>query len=273
MTAVQAFDRLASQYDALADGELFQLMRRRTHASFLHWLQPGVRVLEIGCGTGLDTAFLVRNGVRVVACDPSEAMVGRTLRRLACDRVGPGRATVMPCGLQHLAQFLDTLGEQEPFDGIVSNFGALNCVECLEPLGAVTRRFLRPGGVMLLGLMGRSCALEAAYFAFSGRRQLIQRRRARGAVPVAVAGFDVPTFYHRARDVSAALGSDLTLAAVTGVGVAIPPPYFEPRWQTFPPFVRSTLAHLDAAIAGWPGFNRLGDHILLRFVKRRSAHV
>lgn len=265
-----AFDRLAPQYDALADGELFTLMRRRTHAAFRRWFRPDSRILEIGCGTGLDTAFLASQGIRVVACDPSEAMVGRALSRLANAGLG-ARVRVMPCGLENLAVFLDTFGEHEPFDGIVSNFGALNCVECLEPLSSLTTSSLRPSGAVLLGLIGRSCAIEAMYFLLTGRRRLIRRRRADGAVAVPIAGLDVQTFYHRNDDVAAALAPDLTLTAVTGIGVAIPPPYFELRWRTFPSFVRTTLAEVDGMIAAWPPFNRLGDHVLLQFVKRASS--
>src|SRR5688572_28337141 len=137
--ATLAFDRLAPEYDALAEGEIFRLLRRRTHAAFLRWLRPGCRVLEIGCGTGLDTVFLAAHGIRVVACDPSEAMVSRTLSRLANDGFAH-RATVMPCGLQDLEPFLNALDQEEGFDGIVSNFGALNCVERLEPLGVLASR-------------------------------------------------------------------------------------------------------------------------------------
>jgi SAM-dependent methyltransferase len=267
-----AFDRLAPQYDALADGELFRLLRARTHAVFLRWFRTGQRVLEIGCGTGLDTAFLASAGIRVVACDPSEAMVGRTLSRLANAGVS-ARATVMPCGLENLAQFLDALGERAPFDGIVSNFGALNCVECLHPLAQLAVTSLRPDGAVLLGLMGRHCATETIYFTLTSRRDQIRRRMADGAVDVPVAGIDVPTYFHRTSEVVTALAPELTLKAITGVGVVVPPPYFELRWQTVPPVVRRSLAGLDGALASWPPFNRLGDHLLLQFVKASNAHA
>jgi SAM-dependent methyltransferase len=265
-----AFDRLASQYDALADGELFTLMRRRTHEVFLRWFRPGCRVLDIGCGTGLDTAFLAAHGVRVVACDPSEAMVGRTLNRLAAQGVS-ARTTVMPSGLHNIEMFLDALGEREPFDGIVSNFGALNCVQCLEPLHGLARNALRPGGAVILGLMSRTCAIETLYFALTGRRELLRRRRSDMPVLVPVAGVQVPTFYHRTANVAAALSHELNLVAITGIGVLLPPPYLEPRWQRLPAFVRTLLATIDSAIASLPPFNRLGDHVLLQFTKRRDA--
>ncbi len=272
MSATLAFDRLAPSYDSLTDGELFTLMRRRTHDVFLRWFRPGCRVLEIGCGTGRDTAFLTRHGIRVVACDPSEAMVSRTLGRLANEGASD-RATVMPCGLENLRTFLDALGEREAFDGFVSNFGALNCVECLMPLRELAAEALRPGGAVLLNLMGRTCVIEAVYFALTGRGNLVRRRQADGAVQIPVAGVNVAAFYHRTRELKTMLGPNLRLARVTGIGVAIPPPYLEPRWTTLPRFTRARLADVDAFISTWPPFNRLGDHILLQFVKRRSPHA
>ena len=264
--ATMAFDRLASEYDALAAGEIFQLLRQRTHKTFARSFGPGARVLEIGCGTGLDTAFLAATVRNVVACDPSEEMVSRSLRRLAHAGL-EARATVLPCGLDELASFLDALASPEAFDGIVSNFGALNCVEHLAPLGALARKYLRHGGSVLLGLMGRTCAVEALYFAATKRANLAARRRHDGAVPVLVAGIDVPTFYHRISDVRAALGRELHLQAIEGVGVAIPPPYLEQRWQQLPRSVRGLVTSIDALIAPIPPFNRAGDHVLLRFVK------
>lgn len=272
MSTTLAFDRLAPQYDALADGELFRLMRRRTHAVFTRWFRAGYRVLEIGCGTGLDTAFLALQGIHVVACDPSESMAGRTLGRLASEGVS-ARAKVMPCGLENLAMFLDALGERQPFDGIVSNFGALNCVECLHPLSQLVSQALRPGGAVLLGLMGRHCAAEAIYFTLTGRRGQLSRRKADGAVRVPVGGVEVTTYFHRTSEVMAALAPELRLKAITGIGVAIPPPYLEPRWQTLPPFLRARIADVDAVLASCPPFNRLADHVMLQFVKNRGGHA
>lgn len=267
--ATQAFDRLAGEYDVLAAGEIFQLLRRRTHAAFARHVVEGSRLLEIGCGTGLDTVVLARRASAVVACDPSEEMVSKALRRVAHDGL-EARVTVLPCGLQDLAAFLDALATPAGFDGIVSNFGALNCVEHLAPLGALGRKYLRDGGHVLLGLMGRTCAVEALYFAATRRSHLAARRRGRGAVPVPVAGIDVPTFYHRICDVRAALGPEFLLRHVEGIGVAIPPPYLEPRWQRLPRRLRGAVTALDSLLAPWPPFNRAGDHVLLHFVKRAS---
>lgn len=266
-----AFDRLAPSYDGMTGGEIFGLLRARTHAVFARACPPGCRLLEIGCGTGIDTVFLARRGVRVLACDPAEGMVSCTARRLA--RLGLERsATVLACSLGELAPYLDALGDAPSFDGIVSNFGALNCVASLEALRALASRHVRPGGVVILGLMGRNCAWETLYFAATKRPHLAGRRRGASPVPVPVAGITVPTFYHRVSDVRAALGPGVTLTSILGIGVMVPPPYLEARWQRVPSIARRLCASADRLLAPWPPFNRLGDHVLLHFTKRRASH-
>jgi SAM-dependent methyltransferase len=271
MTAAQlAFDRLAASYDTLASGEAFQWQRRQTHAAFAKWIRCGVRVLEIGCGTGVDTEFLARLGARIVACDPSEEMLIRTRRRLENAGLGD-RAATLSCGLQDLPQFLDALDHAEGFDAVVSNFGALNCAPSLEALGVIGRRPLRAGGAMAIALMGRTCLWETLYFAARGDRAGAVRRRARN-VAVAVAGISVPTFYHRTSDVAAALGDGFCRDAEIGIGVMVPPPYLESRWQQVPQGVRKCAARFDRVGGAWPLVNQLGDHTLTRWVKERVNH-
>ena len=40
------------------------------------WLPAGGEILEIGCGSGRDTAFMISHGCKIVACDASENMLG-----------------------------------------------------------------------------------------------------------------------------------------------------------------------------------------------------
>ena len=268
--ATLAFDRLAPSYDALVSGDAFQHQRAQTHAALRRWIKPAARVMEIGCGTGADTLFLARLGARIVACDPSEEMLSRTRRRLAIAGVGDRVGTLL-CGLQDLPRFLDALDHGEGFDAIVSNFGALNCAPSLDPLGIVACRHLRPGGAVILGLIGRTCLWETAYFIARGERAKAARRRL-PTVAVPVAGVDVPTFYHRRGDVHACLGEAFRLDGAIGIGVAVPPPFLESRWQQVPALIRRAAAGIDRMAAAWPLLNQLGDHTLTRWVKSAVAH-
>jgi release factor glutamine methyltransferase len=46
------------------------------------WLKRGDRVLEVGCGLGTNTEWLVRHGIEVTAVDLSRAAIWRARRRL-----------------------------------------------------------------------------------------------------------------------------------------------------------------------------------------------
>jgi ubiquinone/menaquinone biosynthesis C-methylase UbiE len=265
--ATMAFNRLAADYDRLASGELFDHQRRRTHTLFEQWVPAGGRVLEIGCGTGLDTVFLARRGNEVVACDPSTEMQRLALGRASASGLGR-RVQVIDCGLQNLPSLLDALGGIR-FDAVVSNFGALNCVGDLAPLRSITTMHLRPGGSLLLCVMGRHCLWEMAYLWATGRSA--QRRRSGTRVPVA--GIDVPTYYHATDDLRRSLGDDISLTHVFGVGVLSPPPYLESRWQRAPALVRGAVTGADRLVSSWPIVSRCGDHVLTRWVKRRDVRA
>lgn len=72
-------ERLAGQYRSADVAPLHALLRR--------WLPPSGRVLEIGCGTGREAAFLRALGLEVIATDASEAMLTQA-------RSEPGRARI-----------------------------------------------------------------------------------------------------------------------------------------------------------------------------------
>jgi ubiquinone/menaquinone biosynthesis C-methylase UbiE len=264
--ATIAFDRLAPDYDRLTAGELFEHQRRQTHAVLAEWIPAGSRVLEIGCGTGIDTEFLARRGSEVVACDPSPEMQRLTQGRASAAGVGR-RVRVLDCGLQHLPSLLGAIGGIQ-FDAVFSNFGALNCVDDLAPLGRIATSYLRPGGSAMLCVIGRHCVWEMAYRSVTGRLNTARRRCT--SARVSVAGIEVPTYFHSTTDLGRSLGDGISLTHVFGIGVLSPPPYLEPRWQQVPGLLRAAVTGADRLVSSWPLVNECGDHVLARWVKRRN---
>lgn len=107
---------------------------------FVRWLgaQAGLAWLDVGCGTGALTSAIQRlaDPASVVACDPSEAFVEHTRRRIAEPRV-----SVVVGGAGHLPQHPD--GFDRVVSGLVINFLG-------DPRGAIgeMRARARPGGVV-----------------------------------------------------------------------------------------------------------------------------
>lgn len=78
------YDRLAPYYDWIAKLMLLPFggeRRFRTAALGVLGIDPGTRVLELGCGTGSMTAGLLEMGAQVTALDLSAPMIERARRR------------------------------------------------------------------------------------------------------------------------------------------------------------------------------------------------
>ena len=135
---------IAGAYDALAAGYDRELakdewIRRLLWRRFDRLFRAGDRVIDAGCGTGIDTLHLAEQGVEVTAVDASQGMLA-SLRAKAAERYGaPALTTVLGEINAVLAVLSGT------FDGIVSSFAALNTVALDEFAGSATR-LVRPGG-------------------------------------------------------------------------------------------------------------------------------
>lgn len=107
-------------------------------------LEPGDRVLEVGCGSGAAAALAAERATDgfVAAVDPSREMAAQTRRRLR-GAIAAGRAEVAQAPAESL-----------PFDDASSNaaftiFSLHHWADRARGLGEV-RRVLRPGGRLLV---------------------------------------------------------------------------------------------------------------------------
>ena len=98
-------------------------------------LRPGVRALEIGCGTGLFTEMFAQTGAQLVAVDISMDLLARALARgIPADKV------------QFLEMQFEDLDPGVPFDAVIGS----SVLHHLDIDRALARIFelLKPGGVM-----------------------------------------------------------------------------------------------------------------------------
>jgi ubiquinone/menaquinone biosynthesis C-methylase UbiE len=238
------FDRIASKYDGLwthtAIGRAQRDLVWREIDPLFH---SGERILDIGCGTGVDAAHFVSRGVDVYATDASPAMV-----ELARERRGV-KATVCR------AEDLGRIGRS--FDGAISNFAALNCVANLPSVAVSLGSLVRPGGHVAICLLGRFCAWETLYYGV--RFQWSKAcRRWRGA-----RYHEILIHYPTVSELRTAFAPDFELQRWTGVGLLVPPSYFNVR----PSHVRM-LAACDRLLARLPLLRAMGDHRLFILVRK-----
>lgn len=260
------FDAVAARYDeTFTYSRIGQAQRASVWRELAKTFRPGQRVLEIGCGTGIDACFLAKRGVRVVACDSSSQMiVAATLR-------------IQENGLQNLvrpvllrAEDIAALHARELFDGAFSNFGVLNCVEDVRRMSVDLARLLKPGASALLCWMGSSCAWEIVWYLVHGNGRKALRRLGRDGVTARVAdGVFVRVHYPTVSELAHTFAPNFRLKSIKGIGVAVPPSYLEP-WAQRHPRLLQLCERADLFAGRCPGIRVLADHVLVR-LQREDA--
>jgi ubiquinone/menaquinone biosynthesis C-methylase UbiE len=255
------FDALAEGYDqGFTFSKIGQAQRSAVWRELGRTFRSGDRVLEIGCGTGIDACFLAERGVKVVACDSSPAMV-----RVAARRVRKMSANASAVDLRLLAaENLSVLQQEAPFDGVFSNFAALNCVEDLNAVSQNLGCLLKPGGTALLCFLGPCCFWEIIWYLLKGKSRKAFRRRHSASVTAKLApGASVQVRYYDVRSLARIFAPSLQLRSWRGIGLMVPPTYVESAAKRFPALLK--LAEwCDHLLASCPVIRGFSDHILLK---------
>jgi SAM-dependent methyltransferase len=262
------FDALADTYDqTFTFSRIGRAQRQAVTREMDRVFRPGQRVLEINCGTGVDAIHLAANGVAVLACDVAPRMIEVARQRADKARLkGCLRASIEFCVLaaERVGMLRDASSITQ-FDGVLSNFAGLNCVEQLSPLARDLALLLKPGARAVLCLFGRLCAWEVLWYLGHGNPKKAFRRLRPGSRPVHLAdGATVPVRYVSVRELCHRFSPHFRLESWKGVGVAVPPSYME-SWARRLPRVLDLAAYADQWLGHCPLIRAMADHVLLTF--------
>jgi len=256
------FDAIAEQYDETFSSSIIgQLQRGAVWKELGKCFRPGDRVLDLGCGTGVDACFLAERGVDVVGCDKSLQMLRVAERRIAS--LSPTASSVR---LRHVpAEEISSLSRDGLFDGALSNFGAVNCIDDVAKLAEDMGSILKPGATLLLCLMGPVCVWETVWYLLHGKPGKAFRRFRRRSVPATLSGGGALDVYYRSVPyMRSKFAPEFRVKSIRGIGVAVPPSYVEVWARRFPGLVRFG-ANADRYLGSCPGIRGFADHLLLRF--------
>lgn len=164
---------MASAYDAVAVGYNEsvgedQWMRSVLWRHYERIFRAGDRVLDVACGTGLDTLHLAARGVRMTGIDLSPGM----LRVLAAEARRLDLADRLKVQTANAADLAVWPGKY--FHGIISGFAGLNTVRDLGGFSSDAARLLLPRGRMIVHLLAPGDFWE--------RRQRFQRQGRQAAL-------------------------------------------------------------------------------------------
>lgn len=148
----RGYDAIADGYDAETAGDAWMraILRRRYGRAF----RAGDRVLDLGCGTGLDAAWLAGRGVQVVGLDVSGGMLRHFQRRVQALGLS-GKATAARMDLARLG-----LRPRPAFGGAISGFAALDTVTDTRALFRHLATLLRPGALLIIHVLNRASFWE-----------------------------------------------------------------------------------------------------------------
>ena len=247
----RAFDELAADYDAtFSDSALGRTLRALVWSRLEHVFRAPQRILELGCGTGVDALALARRGVEVVATDASQGMI-----QVARQKAAPGDRVAFHClPMESLAATF----QGQLFDGVLSNFGAINCVRDLGALVSDVSLCLRPGAHLVWVVMGRHVPWEWAWFALQGRWSKAWRRLTPGGVSWRGLNVRYPT----PAELKKLLQPHFRIERITPLGVALPPSYAG-EWLARRPRLSKVLTALEHRAQDWSALAGFADHYIV----------
>jgi SAM-dependent methyltransferase len=197
----------------------------------------------------------------VTALDASAAMVVETRRKGDAADVGEG----LKVRLRTIEEW--TAEERTPLiDGVLSNFGALNCVADLDAVAAALASALRPGGRAVLVVMGPWVPWEWFWYLVHGAPTKAFRRLQRGGVRWR----GLVVRYPSPGTLKKHFEPAFRVRRLTALGLLVPPSYAE-GWAGRHPRLVEALARLERRLAGWPPAAWLADHYILELERSQES--
>ena len=259
------FDNVAADYDHhILDNRINRLLRDRS-LSLLRPLFSGRRhLLEIGCGSGMETLPLLREGHELYCVDISERML-EVVRAKAREEGLSERLRTRRLTASEIAELAKEVGTGA-FEGAYSTFGALNCEPDLRRVARGLHPLLRPDGRFLAGVYNRWCLFELLGYGVTGR---FGRAFGRAANPVRVGAsrFCVDVYSYSAATFYSTFRDEFVRVDLRAVPILLPPSdlvqyaeRFARRFELLERWDRSWSKR-------WP-FSVLGDHFLMTLAPR-----
>ncbi len=259
LQVAQAYDSIAADYDAQVEAGAW--MRRILWERYTVLFKAGQRILDLSCGTGIDSIFLAQRGLHVTAVDVSPGMVAQ-LRQKAC-RLGLSEAVEVL--VRDIGAIDEWPAEDAPFDGAISAFAGLSTLPDLTALGAALSARLKPSAHVLVHMLNRHDLWKTV----ERLRRKGWRRDDRSACAdtmlVSIGGVTLPHYLHTPMDAYRRyFAASFRLCRVYGMGVLRPPRI--PHWLRGPGL--ATLTRLDRYAAAPYPLSGWGTFFVLEMQKR-----
>jgi len=257
-----AFDSAAKAFDEDdRQNGILQWMRKVVHKIYLDNFHFGSKLLELNAGTGIDAVFLAEHDIKVLATDISPGMLA-VLEEKIKDSTYRGNIRTKLKSFDRIGD-IDEVG----FDGVISNFGGLNCIPDFKNLSKDLYYKLKPNGKFIAVIINKICPWEIFYYLLKFDKKTALRRFTKGGIDANLNGEKIRTFYFTPKQFAGYFENEFRIDKIYSHGLYTPPPYLVGIYNKLKPFVK-ILMKIDEFTRGIFPFNRFGDHFIIVMRKK-----
>lgn len=248
------FDDMAEAYDEeFTNSPIGRVLRGLVWKRLARLYRPAQRILELNCGTGEDAIWLCQMGLKVLATDASAAMLATACRKSDL-RGCTGRVEFRQLAIEQLGE----LPVSEKFDGLLSNFGGVNCVPDIGFVARESAQRMHPGAVLVWVVMGRYVPWEWFWYLCQMNPGKAFRRLERGAYRWRGITLNYPS----PATVCADLKPYFHIRNVAPLGLVLPPSYAA-GWLNRLPQAVKLLAWIESLVHSIPPLAWVSDHYIV----------
>ena len=255
-----AFSRQSRIFDDIYENNSTTVwMRDKVRKEVLKYIKPGSNLLELNCGTGIDSLFFAKSGFQVLATDNAPGMLAQLDSKIE----KYGLKEKIRTGRYSFNELEQLRGQQ--FDYIFSNFSGLNCTEDLGKVLRDVDPILKSGGHFTFVIMPKTCPWELIMM-LKGDFKMARRRYKKNGTSAHIEGVYFTCYYYNPSFVLKELAGKFKLRSLKGLAAFVPPPFIE----DFPekhPAAFSILEGIENRLSStWP-FNQWCDQYAITMQK------
>ncbi len=254
----ESFNKIADAFDEQDRANpIIGWMRNIVHQVYLNNFKVGDSLLELNSGTGIDAVFLAEKGLNVFATDISPKMQSYLLDKIERNDYLKNKITARPYSFYEIDKV-----DRKDFDGVISNFGGLNCINDFSKLRDDINNKTKAGALFIAAVMNKICPWEILYFMLKLNLKKAFRRFKKEGIDGAIDDQFVKTFYFTPKEFGNKFKPYFRIKKIYSLGLYTPSPYMQGLYYKVKPLIKLWMK-IDELIKGIYPFNRMGDHFII----------